>query len=319
MVDEIGAIPGVSATAVSSAPPLFGWRGNNSVRPEGWVDVASEPVAERRLVSVGYFETVGIPIVAGRAFDRSDEDAGGAPTVIVSNGLADFAWPGESAVGKRLNYWSRDATVVGVAANIRDEDLQGVTELAFYAPARQDGALQGAFVIRTSGDPTAIILTVRERIWSVDPDVPITRTVAMTDLMASGIAAQRFRARLTVLFAVLAGVFAMMGIYGVTARSVARRTREMGLRVALGAGTGQVHRLVTWHAVRLAVAGVAAGLIAAVAVGGVLERFLWGISRFDPVTFAAVAIALPLFAAITAIPPARRATKVSPLVALKAE
>lgn len=319
MLDEIGAIPGVTAVAVSSVPPFFGYRGNNGVQPEGWDESQSAPMAERRFVSLGYFETLGIPIVDGRAFDRTDDVVGGAPTVIVSKGLADLAWPGESAVGKKLSHWVRDATVVGVAATIRDEDLQRETELAYYAPARQSNAVQGPFVIRTSGDPTAIIPTVRERIWSVDPDVPITRSEVMTDLMANDIAAQRFRARLMVLFAGLAGLFAMMGIYGVTTRSVARRTQEMGLRVALGADTGQVRSLVTWHAVRLAAAGVAAGLIAAVAVGGVLERFLWGISRFDPVTFATVAIALPLFAAITAIPPARRATKVSPLVALKAE
>ncbi len=160
MVDEVRSIPSVTAVAVSRVPPFFNLRGNNDVHPEGWPDRDSAPFAERRLVSVGYFEALGIPIVEGRAFDATDNDPGVTPTVIVSEGLADLAWLGESALSKRLEYWGKDAVVVGVAAKIRDEELQRVTELSFYAPARQNGALQGPFLIRTSGDPAAVTLTL---------------------------------------------------------------------------------------------------------------------------------------------------------------
>ena len=319
MKDEVQALPGVSHVAFTSAPPFFGWRGNNDVRPEGWQDGDEAIIAERRFVSVGFFATLDIPIVEGRVFDANDEAEGAPGVVVISQGLADLAFPGESAIGRRLDYWSVDATVVGVAANVRDHELQRVTELAYYAPARQVGALEGPLVIRTSGDALEMIPAVRDRIWSVDPDVPITRTAVMTELMAEDVASQRYRARLMAVFAGLAALFSLMGIYGVTARSVARRTQEMGIRVALGAATGHVRRLVTAQAVRLAVLGVTVGILAAVAMGGVLDSFLWGVTRTDPVTIVGIAVLLPVFAAIAAVPPARRATKVDPLVALKSE
>jgi ABC-type antimicrobial peptide transport system permease subunit len=169
-----------------------------------------------------------------------------------------------------------------------------------------------------SGDAVSLIPALRERIWSVDPEVPITRVATTEELMAGRLSEQVYRARLMNIFAGLAGLFALLGIYGVTSRSVARRTQEMGLRVALGADRGRVHALVTLEAVRLAVFGVAVGVVGAGAVGGVLERFLWGVTRTDPITLLSVGIALPLLAALAALLPARRATRVDLLVALKA-
>ncbi len=320
ITEALASAPGVTTVHSVSSPPFFGWRANNGVAPEGWADPDNGPVAERRFVSPGYFESMGIPILEGRGFEANDEIPDGEWVTVVSEGLADLAWPNESAVGKRLEYWGdRDSRVIGVVGSIRDEDLETRTDLAFYAPAAQGGGLGAPYMVRVSGDATAAITALRERVWSVDPNLPITRIATVDDLMSDQLAAQRYRARLMTVFAALAGLFAVLGIYGVTARSVARRTQEMGLRVALGADRGSVHAMVTKEAVRLAVVGVVVGIAAAVAIGGVLERFLWGVSRADPVTLAAVGIGLPLLAALAAVAPARRATNVDPLQALKAE
>lgn len=319
ITDAVASLPQVEAVHSSSSPPFFGWRGNNWVVPEGWHDPDNPPVAERRLVTPGYVTFLGIPLLEGRDLEPSDFDDGAEAVVVVSRGLAELAWPGESAVGKRIDHLTAGARVVGVADDIRDEQLDASTELAYYAPNAPFGGGGDALVLRVSGDAASLIPALRERIWSVDPDIPITRVATTEELMAVRISEQVYRARLMNVFAGLAGLFALLGIYGVTSRSVARRTQEMGLRVALGADRGSVHGLVTLEAVRLAVFGVGVGVLAALAVGGVLERFLWGVTRSDPITLVAVGVALPLLAAIAALPPARRATRVDPLVALKAE
>jgi putative ABC transport system permease protein len=318
ILDAVEALPQVEAVHTVSSPPFFDWRGNNWVVPEGWHDPDNPPIAERRLVSAGYLSFLRIPILEGRDLEPPDYDDGAEPVVVVSRGLAELAWPGESALGKRMDHWIQGARVVGVAGDIRDEQLDTSTELAYYAPDAPFGA-GGALVMRVGGDTGQAIAAIRERIWSVDPDIPITRVATTEELMAGRLSEQRYRARLMTVFAGLAGLFALLGIYGVTSRSVARRTQEMGLRVALGADRGQVHGLVTVEAVRLAVFGVVLGVVVSLAVGGVLERFLWGVTHTDPVTLALVGLGLPLLAAVAALPPARRATKVDPLVALKAE
>jgi putative ABC transport system permease protein len=319
IIDEVEALPGVQSVATTYIIPLSGDRGNNNVTPEGWNDPDTEPIAERRFVSTNYFETLGMDLVAGRPFEATDDDMNAPSVVIVSEGLAELAWPGEDAIGKRLDYWEHQATVVGVASNVRDETLEGPTELAFYAPVRQNGAIQGSLLIRTNGDAGALVPAVRERVWSVDPDLPITRTVTMGELLTTAVSEQRYRARLIGVIAALAGIFSVMGIYGVTSRSVARRTREIGIRLALGAARSRVHAIVTLQAMRLAVFGVMLGLAGAAALGGVFDGFLWGVSRYDPVTMIVVAVGLPLTAAIAALQPARRATRVDPIVALREE
>lgn len=319
IIEEVASLPQVEDVHSSSAPPFFNRRGNNPVLPEGWADPDNPPVAERRFVTPGFLDFLGIPLLEGRDLEPADFDEGAEPVVVVSRGLAELAWPGESAVGRTLDHWATGARVVGVAADVRDERLEGTTELAYYAPNTPFVGPGQPLLIRVAGDPGAAIASVRDRIWSVDPDIPITRVATMEELMGDRISDQVYRARLMAVFAGLAGVFALLGIYGVTSRSVARRTREMGLRVALGADRGRVRSLVTFQAVRLAAYGVFGGIVATLAVGGVLERFLWGVTRTDPVTLVAVGLGLPLLAALAALPPARRATRVDPLVALRAE
>lgn len=319
IIDAVASLPGVQGVHTSTAPPFFGWRGNNPLVPEGWADPDNPPIAERRFVTPGYLGFMGIPLIEGRDLEAADFDVGAEPVVVVSQGFAQLAWPGESALGRRVDHWVAGARVVGVAGDIRDERLDARTELAYYAPNAPFIGPGSPLVIRVTGDPSALVPAIRERIWSVDSDVPITRVATTEELMSDRLSGQVYRARLMAVFASLAGLFALLGIYGVTSRSVARRTQEMGLRVALGADRGRVHGLVTLEAVRLSVAGVVLGVVVALALGGVLERFLWGVTRTDPLTLAAVGLGLPLLAALAAAPPARRATRVDPLVALKAE
>ena len=317
--EALEALPGVVGVNSVSSPPFFNWRGNNDVLPEGWHDPEHPPIAERRFVTERYLSFMGIPLVEGRDFERSDYDEGAEPVVVLSQGLAELAWPGESAVGKRVVYWSTDARVIGVAENIRDEELTRVTEMAYYAPMADGRGMGSPFLLRVSGNAADLIPSIRERIWSVDPDLPISRALPMAELVSDQMSQQVYRARLMAVFAALAGVFATLGIYGVTARSAARRVKEMGLRVALGAPMGRIRGTFTLQAVRLALAGIAAGMTASFALGGILDRFLWGVSRTDPVTLVAVAMGLLGLAVLAALPSAQRATRADPLEALRGD
>ena len=165
----------------------------------------------------------------------------------------------------------------------------------------------------------AIVPVLRESIWSVHPDLPITSTVPMTELMSASIGAQRYRARLMAVFAILAGVFAVMGIYGVTSRTVARRVREMGIRVALGAERRQVVWLVVRQGLRLAGAGVALGILISMAAGRLLASMLFGVSTGDPLTLIGIALLVTGAAVVASVPPSYRATRVDPMSALRAE
>lgn len=320
MVDELRSLPGVRAVAMTSVAPLTGDRSNNNVQPEGWDENTDAPVAERRFVSRDYFETLSIPIVQGRGFGPQDDAPDAPPAVVVSQGLADLAWPGEDPIGRRMDYWDRSATVVGVAANVRDQSLDRPTAVAFYAPARQHGTLQGSFLLRTEGgDPATLAAGARERIWAVDPDVPIVRVIPGRELVSETFAQERYRARLMAVFAGLAAVFALMGVYGVTARSVARRTRELGIRLALGAERADVVSMVLRQGFRLALYGALLGVLISLVASRILEDMLYGVSRTDLVSILGTAALVGLASIVAALPPSRRATRVDPREALRTE
>jgi predicted permease len=311
--EEIAGLPGVESVAVTAVP--IGSFANNSVVPEGWDESRYPPVAERRIVSPNFFEVAGIDIVEGRGLEPQDL-ADGPTAIVVSEGLADLGWPNRSPIGSQIEYRAgQTGVVVGVAGNVRDLDLREPTAIAFYAP----GGDIGQMVIRVSGDPEALLPAIRERIQDVDPDVAILQATTFTDQINEEIAEERYRARLMTIFAVFATLLALMGIYGVTSRAVARRAKEMGVRLALGAKAVTVQRMVTIQAVRLGGLGVVAGLALSFAGWRVLERFIWGVSVADPLTLTAVTLAFPAFAAAAALGPARRATRVNPLQVLKSE
>lgn len=312
--EEIGALPGVEGVALTSVPPLTAWRSNNGVNPDGFDFSDPNPIAERRFVSPDYFDVAGVEILSGRGF-RPDESQDAEPwVVVVSEGLAEVGWNGEDPVGRSMSYWGRDATVIGVARNVRDESLEDVTELAFYAPGTPSPML-----VRTGGDPATLIPTIRERIWAIDQDAPILVASSLPDLITAEIAEEQYRARIMSVFAILAGLLAMLGVYGVASRSVARRRKEIGIRLALGAARGGVWTLVSAEALKLAALGTAIGIGMAVLARPLFESFLWGVGATDPVTLMLVAISLPVVGLLAAAVPAHRATRVDPLEALQEE
>ncbi len=322
MTDAVAAMPGVTGVARTSVRPLTGDRNNNDVSPEGWVPEGDELlVAERRFVSGNYFDIMGISFVEGRPFDPSEDGLNGADAVILSESLARFAWPNESAIGKDFSFWGREPSiVVGVVRDVRDEQLEEATLFAFYAPAGAFPAqTAGKMLIQTTGNIDERVRDLRAAIQAIDPNVPIISVASLDEYAANMVRDQSYRARLMVVFAIIAVLMAITGIYGVTSRSVARRTREMGIRVALGAQQNEVVVMVVGHGLRLAIVGVGVGLIVAGLSGRWLEGLLYRVSVFDPLSFAGIAGVVLLGAILASLPPSWKAAKTDPLVAFKAE
>jgi predicted permease len=317
IVERIRAVPGVRDVAWTSVMPLSSQRGNNAIEPDGWVGDAI--IAERRFVSANFFDVMGIAIIEGRAFEETDDRSGAAGTMIVSEGVARTVWPDGSAVGRRVSYWERETTVVGVAATIRDEGLAGGTDFAFYVPRRQADQPYGSLVVRTESEPAGLIPSVRNAIWAVDRGIAVPSARPFQDQFDAQIAGQRYRARLVIVFSLLAALFALMGVYGVTSRSVAARTRELGIRMALGAERGRVMSLVMGQAFRMAFWGGFLGLWIAFLATRAIEAYLWGVDRTDPVTLLGTAALVGLASLLAAVPPGRRAGRVDPMEALRAE
>jgi putative ABC transport system permease protein len=315
--EAMSALPGVTGVAMTSNLPLSGDRGNNTIEMEGYT--GEEIVAERRFVSANYFDVLGIRIVDGRALSPDDDRPGVPGAVVISEGLARLAWPAESAIGKRFRYWSFENVVVGVAEDVRDEEMETGTSYAFYAPRRNAGQYSGTFILRTTVDPATIVPLLRERVHTVNPDIVIASAQPMSSLVTEQIAGERYRARLIVVFAGLAALFSLMGVYGVTARNVAARTREMGIRLALGARRNGILGLVIGHAVRLSVAGALLGLLASYAATRGIEAYIWGVKRTDFLTLATIAIGLAGASILAALAPGIRAASVDPVDALRDE
>lgn len=317
VLERVRAVPGVRDVAWTSVMPLTGDRANNDIHPDGYT---GDPIiAERRFVSANYFDVMGVRIVEGRSFEPADDRVDAAGTMIVSEGIARVVWPDRSPIGERVTYWERETTVVGVAATIRDEGIAQATDLAFYVPRRQAMQPFGNLVVRTEGDPTALVPSIRDAIWAIDQGIAIPETRPFRDYFAAEIGGQRYRARLVIVFSILAAVFALMGVYGVTSRSVAARTRELGIRLALGAERGNVLGLVMGQAFRMAFWGGLFGLWVAYLATRAIEAYLWGVERTDPMTLVGTAVLVGGASLLAALAPGRRASRVDPMEALRTE
>ena len=311
LFDALHEVPGVESVSAVSVLPFPGGTSSHSFMYErGGEDQHSTQWA--RWVRPSYHRTLAIPILRGRLLNEGDvADAPGA--MLVSESLADQNWPGESPLGMRISYFGQEFSVVGVVGDIRQKALGSAVEPTFYVSTGQMSRRSMQLVIRTSGDPGALLPALHEAIWALDPDVPITAPAAMTDLMRSSEADDRFRALLMWTFATLATLLAAVGIFSVTARAVAARSREIGIRTALGARADGLIRLVLRDGLVSALAGTAAGLVGSYWASSLIGHLLYGIDSRDPRTFVAVAvlsIAVCLFAAYV---PARRVTAISPM------
>jgi putative ABC transport system permease protein len=313
----IRAIPGVQGVAIADLVPLGVGRGNNSVNPEGYT--GEEIVAERRFVSGGYFDVTGIRLVEGRGISDADDRPDGPDVVVISQSLAQRAWPGESAVGKRLAFWGRDpSTVVGVAEDLRDMQMRTPTSFAFYVARQRLGQSGGNILVR-SDNPAAMSQTVSRRLQEEFPGVAFIDAGPMARHMETAIAGERFRARLTWAFALCAVVFCALGVYGVIARTVSSRQREFGIRMALGANGSMVLRRIVANGLRLAALGGALGILFAFWGAQFLRTQLFGVGEVDVVTLVGVAALLVAIAVASAIGPALRAARIHPSDALRSE
>ena len=320
-LDKISALPGVSGAAVINSPPLSGRR-NISVFPiEGRPEakgIADAVLADFREISPNYFKMMGIPLLGGRAFTDSDEQ--NAPKVaIVSKAFSTRYAQGEDLIGRRVRIEDDWHTVVGTVSDVRQSGLDEEAAPHIYIPYLQYSPERAGVLVRTTGDPLSMVGAVRTAIQNVDHDQPIYNISTMAGMISTAVAPRRLNLVLLGSFALVALVLAAVGIYGVMANLVTQRTGEIGLRMALGAQPRDVLRLFVARGLRLALLGVAVGLGASFALARLMATLLYGVSASDPITFAAITVLLLSVALLACFIPARRASKVDPMVALRYE
>ena len=323
---NINSLPGTQAALVSELP-LSGDSLNHDFLIEGRPPIAAgdEPSLETRSVMGDYFHVMQIPLKSGRDFQARDFDDQAPPVGIANDEMVKQYFPNESPLGKRVR-WARNPTVqwieiVGVVGNVKHFGLDLPEQPALYSPYTQINSWKRwmTFAVRTQADPAAMTQPVKEQIWRVDGQLPITRVQTMNEVSAASFDARRFNMLLLTLFAGLALVLAAVGVYGVMSYAVTQRTHEIGIRMALGAQVGNVMRLVMKSGLVIAMAGVAIGLAGAFALTRVMRTLLFAVEPTDKGTFAGVSICLLLIALAACYIPARRATKVDPLQALRYE
>ncbi len=269
-------------------------------------------------ISPRYLRAMGIPVLAGRAFDTADSPS--APLVaMVNRTLARRMWPDQNPIGQRINISNKDREIVGIVGDVRHARLNREPRPEVYVPFLQEPSLGADFVLETAGDPIQAVSAARAAVWAANPDLPITGVRTIEQVLADSVAPERLNSLLVGIFAALALLLAAAGIYGVLSYSVTRQTREIGIRMALGAKSSEVLGLVLGHALRLVGAGLVIGLAGAFALTRVLAGFLYGITPTDPWTFAGVSAFLAAVAMAAAYIPARRATRVDPMEALRYE
>jgi putative ABC transport system permease protein len=320
--DEIAASPAVTAAAVSTTLPMTGSDITMGFKPDGRAtDPNIRMSASFYGVSPDYFSTMGIRIVRGRGFaERDDERAAGV--IVINETMAAKYWPGEDAIGKRVKISYNNTPpreIVGIAGDVKETSLAGAPTSQMYTPFVQAPWPFLTAVARTPAAPEAAAGSLRQALARLDPEQAAGEIKTFDQFLARSIATPRFTAILLGAFAALALALAGFGLYGVMAYSVAQRSREIGIRMALGAQAADVRSLVVSQAVRLGAAGLGMGIAGALAVTRVLDSLLFGVSASDPLTFAAVSAALITVLLLAAYLPARRATRVDPIVALRAD
>ena len=318
--------PGVEAAGICFSLPMTGAGATDSVWIEGRPDPpkGEQPVLRGGSVSANYFKAMGIAFRRGRTFSE-DEVWQGRPVIIVNEAFAHRFFPGEDAIGKRIKVGDRNppySTIVGVVANHIQPGIDNlIWEEMFYPYVNTADPPLSAMnlVVKTTGDPAAMSSTVINETRKADRLITITRVRTMDDLRATALQSDRFNLWLMGSFALLALLLAALGIYGVMTYTTAQRTRELGIRLALGAQTGDVLKLVTLHGMKLAFIGVALGLLGSFALTRLMKSLLFGVGTTDPLTFSLVAVLLSVVSFAACCIPARRATRVDPLIALRSE
>jgi predicted permease len=325
VLERVGALPGVVSVGYTTSVPL-GWKGgaNAVVIESRQYETGLKPSAIHRQISSNYFQTMGIGLREGRYFDDSDRPQS-LPVAIVNESMA-REWRGEDPLGKRFKLGTEDApwvTVVGVIADVRQMGMDVPVKAEMYFPYRQIASHPWFgprdLVIRTVDDPSALVAATRREIHAVDPNQPISNIATMEELLIKETGSRRLGMILLAAFAGLALLLSSLGIYAVLSYFVTQQTAELGIRLALGAQRRDVLGIVLKQGMRWTLLGVVIGLVAAFALARLMASLLFGVSATDPITFIAVAFILTSVALLACAIPARRATKVDPLVALRYE
>jgi putative ABC transport system permease protein len=322
ILERMRAVPGVESVALVRAVPFSGNGGSSPYEIEGSAPAppGREPRTQTNIVSPGYFRTMGIPILQGRDIEERDT-AEATPVAVVSATFARTAWPGQAPLGKRLRFKGveRWLTVVGVAGDVKHGSFVDAPAPQAYTPHEQDPRIFACVVARTAGDPMTAAASLRQAIWSVDPQQPVWKVRSMEALLAGARGPARALSILIALFAAVALLLAAVGIYGVMAYLVAQRTREIGIRMALGASARSVVGMVVGRGLALTLIATLLGIAGAAALTRTLATLLFGVGPLDPATFVAAAVVLGGVALLACYLPARRAARVDPVVALAEE
>jgi predicted permease len=326
LLELVRALPGVRAVGFTSVLPLTWKSGMAGFLPEGVVRPDIQYGALDRVVSPGYFEAMRIPLLRGRLFDNHDGLE--APSVaIINETMARKFWPNEDALGKRLRFDVVGGNfhlfqIVGIIGDVRQMGLDAPAKEEMYFPywqAQGNYMVPRTLVVRTTGDPISLGSAVRQAVWSVDPDQPVSVIMTMDDVLDREVEQRRVQAVLLGGFATLALILACVGIYGVMAYLVTQQNHEIGIRVALGARPPVILALILGRGTKLTLMGVSIGVAAALLLVDLMRSLLFGVSPVDPLTFAGVAVLLTLVALVACYIPARRAMRVDPMVALRHE
>jgi putative ABC transport system permease protein len=321
-LERLKALPGVEAVAAANVTPLTGYAANTAFEIENRppAQPGEQPNAEYRTISADYFRALGMRLRRGRLF--TEQDVKQTRAVIINEALARRYWPNEDPLGKRLliaksaGEWREIAGIVG---DSKHTAVEAAPQPELYEPTLRNGAGFYDIVMRSAVAPESLTQTARAAFRELDPNLPLFTIRTLNETVQMNLARQRFAMQLLGAFAVLALALAAIGLYGVLSYSVSQRTREIGLRMALGATVGEVLKLVVAQGMRLVGAGVAIGLLTALALTRLMTNLLFGVTATDPLTFAGVALLLALVALVACFIPARRAAKTDPMIALRTE
>jgi predicted permease len=319
LVERASSLPGVQSVTIASNRP-FGGGILRSIFLEGQAPNTRGVLVQINHVGLRFFETLGIPLTKGRDFsERDGENA--TPVVIINETMARRFWPDQEAIGKRFKFFGEEfyREVIGVARDARYNSLTEANTPFIYLPLLQNYADAGALHVRTAGHPDKMSAAVRSVAKELAPNVPLLNVQTLSNRIDQSLDGQRSQTRLLAIFGLLALLLSSVGIYGVMSYSVAQRTREIGIRMALGARTQNVLLLVIAQGITLVLSGVALGLIASFAITRLIGSLLFGVTAADPMTFIVTSLLLLGVAALASYLPARRATKVDPLIALRYE
>jgi putative ABC transport system permease protein len=326
LLEKVQALPGVPTAAIDNDVPFSGFRAEENFTVTGQPEPrhGEEPTAETHCVSPDYFKTMGIPILRGRVFGR--EDTLGKPLVIVIDEyLARTFFPNQDPIGLQLSQESSDETkvqysIVGIVPSVRHGEVGIAPKVPqIYWPAAQFTSLETTLLVRTAGDPRALLPSIRAAVHDIDPQLPVFATRTMDEAIAASIATHRSSATLVGGFSILALFLAALGLYGVLAYSATQRTREIGIRIALGSPRSGIYGLIVRRAMMMVGLGIVAGVALAIGCGPLIRHFVYGVAPYDPATIIGVAALLVAIAILACLLPARRAALVDPIQALRTE